>query len=233
MIRRAYLAGQWYPGDETSCRNAIITHGESQAVVSGAWRATIVPHAGWVYSGNAMGAGYRALAESHSRAELVIVFGSHRGPQGPNTLFRGEGWDTPLGLAKTDQEVAAELFSELSFMPEPEAPKRPDNAVEVQMPFIRHFFPHAKTIMMGVAASKEAIGIGKSVGEICKNLGRDTVFVGSTDLTHYGPNYGYMPQGIGEKAVQWVRNENDRGFLQALEASQFGTAIEHSQEYIG
>ena len=88
-----------------------------------------------------------------------------------------------------------------SFMIEPEAPQRPDNAVEVQMPFIRHFFPNAQIAMMGIAASKEAIVIGESVGAICKNLGKDTVFVGSTDLTHYGPNYGYMPRGMGDEAV--------------------------------
>ena len=112
----------------------------------------------------------------------------------------------------------------------PEAPQRPDNAVEVQMPFIRHFFPNAQIAMMGIAASKEAIVIGESVGAICKNLGKDTVFIGSTDLTHYGPNYGYMPRGMGDEAVAWVRNENDKGFLEALEACQFEAAVEHAQE---
>jgi len=36
---------------------------------------------------------------------------------------------------------------------------------------------------------------------------------GSTDLTHYGPNYGWAPQGVGPEAVKWVREVNDQRFL--------------------
>ena len=34
--------------------------------------------------------------------------------------------------------------------------------------------------------------------------------LGSTDLTHYGYNYGYTPKGVGEDAVAWVKSVNDK-----------------------
>jgi hypothetical protein len=34
--------------------------------------------------------------------------------------------------------------------------------------------------------------------------------VGSTDLTHYGYNYGFLPKGTGEQALEWVKTVNDR-----------------------
>ena len=37
----------------------------------------------------------------------------------------------------------------------------------------------------------------------------DVVVVGSTDLTHYGPNYNYQPRGRGHVGLEWVKTEND------------------------
>jgi AmmeMemoRadiSam system protein B len=41
-------------------------------------------------------------------------------------------------------------------------------------------------------------------------LGRNIFVLGSTDLTHYGYNYGFMPKGDGKDAVEWVKHTNDR-----------------------
>ena len=43
-----------------------------------------------------------------------------------------------------------------------------------------------------------------------------TRIIGSTDLTHYGFNYGFIPEGTGTSAVEWVRNENDRKVIEAM-----------------
>ena len=39
--------------------------------------------------------------------------------------------------------------------------------------------------------------------------------MGSTDLTHYGPNYGFTGHGGGTAAVAWVKEDNDRRFIDA------------------
>jgi len=48
-------------------------------------------------------------------------------------------------------------------------------------------------------------------------LGCEVKVVGSTDLTHYGYNYGFVSHGSGESAVEWVRNENDKSVIDAIE----------------
>jgi len=40
--------------------------------------------------------------------------------------------------------------------------------------------------------------------------------IGSTDLTHYGENYGFTGHGTGAEAVTWVRDENDRRVIDAM-----------------
>ena len=226
--RRAYLANRWYPGAEHGCREAIDNHASEAQPRDGLWRALVAPHAGWAFSGDAMGRGYRWLSESNPDVDLVVVYGSHRGPDGPTTVFCDEGWETPLGLLETAEPVALEVRERLTLGREPAVPARPDNAAEVHMPFVKHFFSQAELLMVGVEASERALDIGKTVADICLELGRKPVFVGSTDLTHYGPNYGYSPQGSGAAAVDWVRRVNDRGFLDPLLGGEPKDALEHA-----
>jgi hypothetical protein len=40
--------------------------------------------------------------------------------------------------------------------------------------------------------------------------------IGSTDLTHYGYNYGFVTKGTGSQALDWVRNENDRRVIDSM-----------------
>ena len=50
-----------------------------------------------------------------------------------------------------------------------------------------------------------------------KKANKRVVVLGSTDLTHYGPNYGFAPNGHGPEAVKWVKEVNDKKFIdQAL-----------------
>ncbi|MGE0785451.1 MAG: AmmeMemoRadiSam system protein B [Sandaracinaceae bacterium] len=223
-IRRAELAGTWYPGEPGACRAAIDRH--RAGATPGSERALIGPHAGWTYSGTCAGLGYASLDPATRSAELAIVFGSHRGPAGPDTVFTAEGWDTPLGVLETDRELAARAAEELGIVSEPVAPQRADNAVEVHLPFVRHAFPRARLLMLGVAAAPHARAIGAAVGALAKD--RDAVVIGSTDLTHYGPNYGWAPHGGGEPAVRWVREVNDAGFVSRVTSDDPDAALRHA-----
>ena len=231
MDREAYLAGGWYPADERACRRAIEKHAADTSPTSGSWRVLVGPHAGWAYSGDAAGRTYRWLASAHPDADLVVVFGSHRGPAGPSTLFHGDGWQTPVGRLVTARTLVDALGRELDLRAEPIAPASPDNGAELHMPFVRHFFPRAELVMLGVAASEDALDIGRRVGELVRAHERDAVFVGSTDLTHYGPRYGFTPHGGGPSAVAWVRDANDAGFVEAVLAADTAEALRHAADH--
>ena len=59
--------------------------------------------------------------------------------------------------------------------------------------------------------------LGQAVAAVAKELKVSMLVFGSTDLTHYGPNYGFAPQGYGPEAVKWVKEVNDKRFIdQAL-----------------
>ena len=229
MRRPSYLAGTWYPVHARDCRESIETHAAETALGHVSCRGLIGPHAGWAYSGNVQGKVYRLLAKAQPGVDTVVIFGSHRGAAGPNTIFRGAAWQTPLGDVVTAAELVARIGTIIDLGDEPVETSRPDNAVEVHMPFVRYFFPAATCVMLGVAAAQEALEIGRAVGEICRLAGRHALFIGSTDLTHYGSAYGYTPKGSGEDAVRWVREENDMQFLEHLLRQNFAGAITHAR----
>ncbi len=224
-MRPAYLAGTWYPDVPGDCRQTIQGHARAAASLQGAWRGILAPHAGWRYSGRLAIEAFANLAASRPDANLVVVFGSHRGPDGPNTIFRATGWETPLGAVRNATGVAAEVAAALDLDEEPTHPAAADNGIEVLLPLVRYFYPAAEVLLAGVAAAPVSQHIGAHVGQLCQARGYDAVFVGSTDLTHYGPAYGLTHQGTAAQAVPWVRQVNDAGFLQCATSPQMGTAL--------
>ncbi len=205
---------------------------DSTTPQTGTYKTLIAPHAGWAFSGQAMGQGYRWLSEMNPNTDLVVVFGAHRGPYGPTTVFCGDAWETPLGNLINAEPIAQQLKADLGIASEPERPGRPDNAAEVHMPFVKHFFPKAELLMLGVPAAETALEIGDAVEKTTKRFQRKAVFIGSTDLTHYGPQYNFADHGSGPDAQHWVRSTNDRGFVDTLLEGKPHEALQHAQTHL-
>ena len=78
---------------------------------------------------------------------------------------------------------------------------------------VKYFFPDSKVLAIRPPASPKALELGEAVVAVARELNLSLLAFGSTDLTHYGPNYGWAPQGIGPQAVKWVREVNDQRLL--------------------
>jgi AmmeMemoRadiSam system protein B len=72
---------------------------------------------------------------------------------------------------------------------------------------------------MGIPPTVEAAAIGVEVLDVAKRAGfQRIVILGSTDLTHYGPNYDYRPAGSGFAALEWVKTKNDPAVIEQMQA---------------
>jgi len=211
-LRRADFAGSWYPGEENECRKSIAIFEEDfepcpapeEDILGG-----IVPHAGWVFSG-AIACNVIKCLGSGKACDTCIVFGRHLHPSSPQYIMADGSWETPLGPVEIDAEVAKALMSEFSFVVETPDRHEQDNTIELQLPFIKAFMPDAKIVPLGVPPTPTTLEIGRRAAEICRGKGRNTLVLGSTDLTHYGYNYGFLPKGTGVQALEWVKTVNDR-----------------------
>jgi hypothetical protein len=218
-IRKPHFAGSWYPGTEQECRRTIESFFQdlkSCPSVTGSYKAGIVPHAGWYYSGRLACNVIKCLKECGLNPEIIIIFGRHLYPGGKNYIMTEGEWATPLGNLKIDRELAEGLVKEFNFKIETASNSEPDNTVELQLPFIKYFFPETMILPMGVPPAGPSLQIGKRVGQMAKALNRKALILGSTDLTHYGYNYDFVPQGTGTKALDWVKNQNDKRVIDLM-----------------
>jgi AmmeMemoRadiSam system protein B len=135
-------------------------------------------------------------------------------------------WETPLGNIRIASEIASVLADEYDFVVETCSRFEEDNTIEVQLPFIKYFFPEARLLPVGLPPTSESLDIARRAGELCLSNGLNVISVGSTDLTHYGPNYGFMPAGFGDNALKWVYHNDERVIKRMCAMDAFGVIEE-------
>lgn len=216
--RKAVFAGSWYPGNPSDCEKAIekfLKEGEADQVSGKKLYGGIVPHAGWHFSGSIACNVIHALSKEGG-TDTVVLYGMHLHAGSPAYLMAEGAWETPFGPLEIDADAAGTLAERFDF--EIETPTRfaQDNTIELQLPFVKYFFKGAKILPIGVPPADKSLKVAKAVAEIAAHKGGRLKAIGSTDLTHYGINYGFTPKGTGTEALKWVRYENDRRFIDAL-----------------
>ncbi len=211
------VAGLFYPSGRGECLREIL---RCRAAATGrlpAGRravAAVAPHAGWSYSGPTMAA---ALAPLEAEGpDLVILFGAdHHGiRRGACSVDPGGAWRTPVGDAPVDAEAAAALAADpaAGVVPCAEA-HGPEHSIEVLVPFLLQALPGVRILPVITPPGAGGAAAGAAAVRAARRLGRRAVAVGSSDLTHYGPRYGFAPLGPGAAAHRWSKEENDREIL--------------------
>ncbi|MEW6657118.1 MAG: AmmeMemoRadiSam system protein B [Thermodesulfobacteriota bacterium] len=208
--RSRMLPPGWYPGSKSACIAEIeqMVAGVKPLPSGTKVFGGIVPHAGWYFSGK-LAARVFCLAAKVTQPQVVAVFGGHLGGDSPPLLVTDAAWETPLG----DIHLATEFYEPLRQRLPLREEHPGDNTIEVQLPLVKHFFPNAKVLAVRGPHSQQAVALGEAVAAIAKELKLSLLAFGSTDLTHYGPNYGWAPKGYGPEAVKWVKEVNDKRFV--------------------
>jgi AmmeMemoRadiSam system protein B len=217
-LRKSVFSGSWYPADQRSCEDQIrqfLDEGRDYLVAAANPVGGIVPHAGWYFSGSVACNVIHRLAQGAS-PDVVVVFGMHLHTGSPRYMMPEGAWETPFGALEVDTDLAAAMTRQFSFQLETANRFNQDNTIELQMPFVRYFFTDARVVAMGVPPTVETLSLARAVVQAATDLNLSIVVIGSTDLTHYGPNYGFTAKGYGQAAVDWVRDKNDRRVIGAM-----------------
>jgi AmmeMemoRadiSam system protein B len=216
QIRKPVVAGQFYPDDRETCLAEIhaclpaqVPHeGLPEPLMGG-----LVPHAGWAFSGALAALVFSVIKRGRGAVGTFVIFGAAHGYFGAKPAVDGsEAWDTPLGRTHVDESLRQALLDSGAAVADSSAHRR-EHSIEVQIPFLQHLFPDARILPIIVPANNSAIDLGAAVAEQVQASGETVVYIGSTDLTHYGPRYGFTPMGVGSEALHWAREVNDRQFI--------------------
>ena len=227
-VKKMAFDGSWYPGSADLCRAAIEGFCDelktpAAAQLPGNPVGGIVPHAGWVYSGKLACRVFAALAHGHRAVDTIVLFGVHMHASSPAVVLDGTAVDTPLGAIEIDTLLTDTLVKQAAgagVRLEQLPPERffKENTLELQYPFIKYFFPQARIVVCAVPPCDAARVLGTAAVKAAGQLRRSIAAVGSTDMTHYGPRFGFEPAGTGPAAFEWVKKENDAAAIEALAA---------------
>ena len=211
------VAGSWYPASARKLADQVDDLLSKTAAPSSPPRdvlALIEPHAGFQYSGEVAAHGFRAVAGGEF-ARVLLIGPSHyarfRGAAVPDA----EEYRTPLGAVALDREALQKLSASPEFTTDSE-PFRPEHCLEAEIPFLQ------RTLSPGWRLLPVLVGSGTS-GPLAERVAKalapfvdpSTLVVVSSDFTHFGPRFGYVPFRVD---VPGKLRELDMGAVRFIEA---------------
>ena len=188
LIRRAAVAGTWYPGAAPALAAAVDRHLAAAARDGAVGCADLVglvaPHAGLMYSGPVAAYAYRLLRQ-RAFDVAVLVGPSHFVGFDGVSIHPSGGFETPLGVALIDEECAAALMRATPIVREHPAAHAREHSLEMQLPFLQRLAPEAKIVplVMGFQTAETARALGDALAAAIAR--KKALLVASTDLSHY------------------------------------------------
>ena len=190
-------------------RSAQAAVGEAEPV------ALVVPHAGYTFSG-AMAARAYAQLRGHSYDRVVVIGPSHYELFPGASVFRGSGYQTPLGNVPVDGDFVRALHDTgAGFGYTPQAEEQ-EHSVEVQVPFLQRVLGAFDIVPVLIHDGRPANCRALADGLVSAMHARPrrTLLVASSDLYH-GPGHkraraasdataGVLAQGDPERFAEAV-----------------------------
>lgn len=187
-IRRAAVAGSWYPADPAQLRAAIgdyLAAADTPAdAPTGDLIALVAPHAGLMYSGPVAAHAYRLLVTSP--ADVIVLIGpSHFVAFDGVSIWPEGGFATPFGTLSVDVALAARLMDACDAVHTLPAAHEREHSLEMQLPFVAAVKPDVSIVplVMGQQTRATALGLGDALAG-CLH-GRRALIVASSDLSHF------------------------------------------------
>lgn len=179
-IKKASAAGKFYPSDKTKLINMMATF-QKEAQPGYQSRAIIVPHAGYIYSGELAAKGYQYLDKSAKN--VFIIAPAHYERIYGCAISDYDAFETPLGKINVNKELSKKLIEQFKYETCNSAFEK-EHSIEVQLPFIQTFLPQAKIIPVLYGCQDYKI-----ISELIKYLwqNEENAFVISSDLSHFYP----------------------------------------------
>ena len=213
------VSGSWYPRERAELAGLVDglleRAAERDRPAPGPVGAILVPHAGFAYSGSVAASAFVKLrGRAFDRA--VLLGPSHYfGFRGAAVPHAATAYRTPLGDVPIDRDAVAALREASGFRAD-DRMFEPEHALEAELPFLQRVVaadvPVVPVLLGGRATPHDARRVAD---ELAPLLGPSTLLVVSSDFTHFGPRFGYVPF---DGDVPARLRELDLGAVAAIEA---------------
>jgi len=216
MVKGPNLAGTWYPASPGALAAEVgRLLGAAPPSAGEPAKAVIVPHAAYQFSGACAASGFARFKTSTATRAVVLAPSHHCGFRGAAVL-PADGYATPLGTVTIDTDTVAALGRHAIVRTDP-APFDKEHALEIQLPFLQTVLPAVRLVpvLIGTVRGPDAQALAACLGPTIEEAG--TVVVVSSDLTHYGDRFGYLPfPPTDERSVREGLRELDGGAVKLI-----------------
>jgi hypothetical protein len=218
--REPFVAGVFYPEDPAELNGKIAgffsrvpTREKDPRPLLG----LILPHAGYVFSGQTAAHGYKAL-EGRQFDTVVLIGLYHRGAILGASVWRGGAWKTPLGNVPVDTEMADALFSEDPSFQFPQDAHLAEHSLEVHLPFLQRTLKDFKIvpILTTVPSREKSAVLARAV--LKHSAGKRVLVVASTDMSHYHTDA--EARRIDGKALDVLKKGGPRSFFRSIKLKE-------------
>ena len=185
--RQPAVAGQFYPGTSAELQQTMkkMFAKAPEAANRAEVKAIIVPHAGYVFSGEVAAAAFNQADPSKDYKTVFIIGCSHRNSYAGAAVYSIGNYITPFGEAPVDLETARKLSQENKVMSFDPSYQQYEHSVEVQVPFVQYFLKKGVKIVPILLGTQDP-SVCRKISEALKPYFTDeNLFVISTDFSHY------------------------------------------------
>lgn len=187
-IRKTAVAGSFYPKKRDELQHMLDDcfepyqsgHGSKEIA------ALIVPHAGYVFSGEVAAAAYAQLSPDAKYEHIFLIGPSHSVPiDGASINYAVDAYETPLGNVQVDKELCKELIDDnVCFVYHPSGDIK-EHSLEVQLPFLQYRLKHLPAIVPIVIGSDSMHILKDMALALQPYFNEKNLFVISSDFSHY------------------------------------------------
>ena len=175
----------------------------------------IVPHAGYSYSGQTAADSYIEIVKGKYKRVVLLGPSHHFGFNGIVSCD-AKYWKNPTGKMEVEQGVIQGVQPGFQY-------HAPEHSLEVQIPLIHQILPD--TLINPLLISGNRVSASKFAQILSPLDDKETLWVISSDFTHYGPRFGYNPkfnqyrngEDLDKRALEIIQNRDISGFNQFLQ----------------
>lgn len=187
-VREPAVAGMFYPANANKLKDQLkllFDLAADQKKYDNVF-GLVAPHAGYIYSGKTAAYGYHAVSGKKYKSAIVIS-PSHREYFPGISVFDGDAYKTPLGLAKVNEKLRNLFTSDTKTIFEGLSGHRNEHALEVHLPFLQFLYEDISVLPVVLGDQSKPL-LDELAGKLAQ-VPDDTLIVASSDLSHF-----YMKQ---------------------------------------
>ena len=183
-MRAPAVSGQFYPRSKNDLLREISKCFADIPLKERPVLGAVVPHAGYLYSGNTAAYVYSTLP----KVDTYVILGPNHTGMGTPVSVSSESWSTPFGEVKSDIDFIKALPKKIIDMDE--SAHKYEHSIEVQLPFLQHRFRDFKIvpICMGMQDEETALDVGMEISEAVRKANKKVAIIASSDFSHYKPD---------------------------------------------